>query len=108
MKYFFNHLDRLGKPNQPVHLVQFSGTAVWVVWIVCVGSWLFGVGIELRLSCWIPDFVRKVLEFFEIFCQPSGQVGKTKPAGSFGSVCWNGSLGSLICLCWFLVIRSRN
>ena len=26
-----NHLDRLGKPNQPVHLVQFAGTAVWVV-----------------------------------------------------------------------------
>ena len=23
-----NHLDRLGKPNQPVHLVQFAGTAV--------------------------------------------------------------------------------
>ena len=39
-----NHLDRLGKPNQPVHLVQFAGTAV----------------------------------------------------------------GGLICLCWFLVIRSRN
>ena len=108
MKYFVNHLDRLGKPNQPVHLVQFAGTAVWVVWFVCVGFWLFGVGIELRLSCWIPDFVRKVLEFFEIFCQPSGPVGKTKQAGSFGSVCWNGSLGGLICLCWFLVIRSRN
>ena len=23
-----NHLDWLGKPNQPVHLVQFAGTAV--------------------------------------------------------------------------------
>ena len=31
LKYFLNHLDRLGKPNQPVHLVQFAGTAVWVV-----------------------------------------------------------------------------
>ena len=108
MKYFVNHLDRLGKPNQPVHLVQFAGTAVWVVWFFCVGSWLFGVRIELRLSCWIPEFLRKVLEFFELFFQPSGPVGKTKPAGSFGSVCWNGSLGGLICLCWFLVIRSRN
>ena len=76
--------------------------------IFCVGSWLFAVGIELRLSCWIPDFVSKVLKIFEIFFQPSGPVGKTKPAGSFGSVCWNGSLGGLICLCWFLVIRSRN
>ena len=108
MKYFVNHLDRLGKPNQPVHLVQFAGTAVWVVWFVCVGSWLFRVGIELRLYCWIPDFVRKVMNIFEIFSQPSGLVGKTKPAGSFGSVCWNGSLGGLVCLCWFLVIRSRN
>ena len=50
----------------------------------------------------------KVLKFFESLYQPSGPVGKTKPAGSFGSVCWNGSLGGLICLCWFLVIRSRN
>ena len=108
MKYFVNHLDRLGKPNQPVHLVQFAGTVVWVVWFVYVGSWLFGVGIELRLSCWIPDFVRKVLKIFEIFSQPSGPVGKTKPAGSFGSVCWNGSLGGLVCLCWFLVILSQN
>ena len=61
-----------------------------------------------RLSCWIPESFRKVLEFFESLYQPSGPVGKTKPAGSFGSVCWNGSLGDLICLCWFLVIRSRN
>ena len=105
LRVSINHLDRLGKPNQPVHLVLFAGTAVWVV---CVGSWLFGVGIELRLSCWIPESFRKVLEFFESLYQPSGPVGKTKPAGSFGSVCWNGSLGGLICLCWFLVIRSRN
>ena len=61
-------MDPLGKPNQPVRLVQFAETAVWVVSFVYVGSWLFGVGIELRLSCWIPDFVRKVLKFFEIFC----------------------------------------
>ena len=92
-------MDRLGKPNQPVHLVQFSGMAVLVVWFVCVGSWFFRVRIELRLFCSIPDFVRKVLKIFKIFCQPSGPVGKTQPAGSFGSVCWNGSLGGLICLC---------
>ena len=98
----------VGKTKPAVHLVQFAGMAVWVVLFVCVGSWLFGVGIELRLSCWIPDFVRKVLKIFEIFSQPSGPVGKSKPAGSFGSVCWNGSLGGLVCLCWFLVIRSRN
>ena len=48
------------------------------------------------------------MNIFEIFFQPSRPVGKTEPAGSFGSVWWNGSLGGLICLCWFLVIRSRN
>ena len=69
---------------------------------------LFGVGIELRLSCWIPESFRKVLECFESLYQPSVLVGKTKPAGSFGSVFLNGSLGGLICLCWFLVIRSWN
>ena len=49
--------------------------AVWVVFFVCVGSWSFGVGIVLCLSCWIPDFLRKVLKFFEIFSQPSELVG---------------------------------
>ena len=53
------------------------------------------------MSCWIPESFRKALEFFESLYQPSGPVGKTKPAGSFGLVCWNGSLGDLICLCWF-------
>ena len=28
------------------------------------------------MSCWIPDFVRKVMKIFEIFFQPSGPVGK--------------------------------
>ena len=28
LRVFINHLDRFGKPNQPVHLVQFAGTAV--------------------------------------------------------------------------------
>ena len=31
LRVSINHLDRLEKPNQPVHLVQFAGTAVWVV-----------------------------------------------------------------------------
>ena len=56
-------------------------------------------------SVWLVGFMslfRKILEFFESLYQPSGPIGKTKLAGSFGSVCWNGSL------CWFLVIRSRN
>ena len=66
----------VGKPNQPVHWVRFAGTTVWVLCFVCVGSWPFGVGIALRLSCWIPDFVRKVLTSFEIFSQPDGPIGK--------------------------------
>ena len=41
--------------------------AVWVVFFVCVGSWSFGVGIVLCLSCWIPDFIRKVLKFLKSF-----------------------------------------
>ena len=49
---------------------------VWVVCFVCVGSWSFEVGIVLCLSFWIPDFLRKVLKFFEIFSQPSILVGK--------------------------------
>ena len=38
------------------------------------------------MSCWIPESFRKVLVFFESLYQPSVSVGKTKPAGSFGSV----------------------
>ena len=50
--------------------------AVWVVCVICVGSWSFGVGIALCLSFWIPDFIRMVLKVFEIFSQSSGLVGK--------------------------------
>ena len=66
----------VGKPNQPVYWVLFAETAVWVLCFVCVGSWSFGVGIALRLFCWIPDSVRKVLKNFEIFSQPARPVGK--------------------------------
>ena len=73
----FSQSDGLaGKPNQPVYWVRFAGTAVWVLFFVCVGSWSFGVGIALRLSYWIPDYVRKVLTTFEIFPQLDGPVGK--------------------------------
>ena len=51
-------------------------TRVRVLCFVCVGSWSFGVGIALRLSYWILDYVRKVLTSFEIFSQPAGLVGK--------------------------------
>ena len=50
--------------------------AVLVVCFVCVGSWAFGVGIVLCLSCWIPEFLRKVRKVFEIFSPPYGLVEK--------------------------------
>ena len=50
--------------------------AVWVVSVICVGSWSFGVGIALCLSFWIPDFIRMVLKVFGIFSQSSGLIGK--------------------------------
>ena len=31
LRVSINHLDRFGKPNQPIHFVQFTETAVWVV-----------------------------------------------------------------------------
>ena len=65
----------VGKPNQPIHWFMFVGTSVLVLWFVFVGSWSFGVGIALALSCWIPDTLRKVMTSFEIFSQPAGPVG---------------------------------
>ena len=66
----------VGKPDQLVHWVLFAGTAIWVFCFVCVGSWSFRVGIALRLFCWIPNSMRKVLKSFEIFSQPAEPVGK--------------------------------
>ena len=66
----------VGKLNQSVHWVLFARTVVWVLFIVCVGSWSFGVEIALRLFFSIPDSLRKVMTSFEIFSQPSGLVGK--------------------------------
>ena len=48
---------------------------VWVVCIVYVGSCSFGVGIVLRLSCLISDFVRKVLKFFKSFLNRMDRLG---------------------------------
>ena len=77
-------------------------THVRVVCFVCVGSWSFGVGIALCLSFWIPNFVRKVLKSFENKIDWLGN----RTSGSLGLVCRNGSLGTLHCFYWFLVIQS--
>ena len=73
---FSQPAEPVGKPNHPVHWVQFFATVVWVLSFVCIGSWSFGVGIALRLSCWISEFVRKVMENFEIFSPPAREVEK--------------------------------
>ena len=75
--------------------------AVWVVCFVCVGSWSFGVGIVLYLSCWIHDFIRKVMKFFEIFSQPSGLVGKPNQP-----VHWVRFSRTAVCLLLFVYIGS--
>ena len=49
---------------------------VWVLCFVCVGSWSFGFRIDLRLSYWIPNSMKKVMKIFEIFSQPDGPVRK--------------------------------
>ena len=65
---------QVGKPNQPVHWVRFSEIAVWVLCFVYIGSWSFVVIIELRLFCWIPDYVRNFLTKFQNFSQSFGLV----------------------------------
>ena len=66
----------VGKPNHPLHLIQFAETVVWVFGAVCVGSQSFGVGFQLDLFFWIPDSQRKVLKNFESLSQPNELVGK--------------------------------
>ena len=68
--------ELVGKPDQPIHLIQFVGTIVWVFCAVCVGSQSFGVGFLLDLFFWIPDSLRKVLTNFESLSQPDELVGK--------------------------------
>ena len=59
---FYQPNGPVGELNQPVHWVRFAGNVVWVLCFVYVGSWPFGVGIALHLSCRIPEFVRKVMK----------------------------------------------
>ena len=75
-EFFSQPTGSVGKPNQPVHWVRFSGTAVWVLCFVCIGSWSFGVGISLRFFSWIPDSVRNFLTKFQKFSQSFGLVEK--------------------------------
>ena len=49
---------------------------VWGVWFVLVGSHSSELRNGHHLFFQIPDFIRMVLKFFEIFSQPSGLVGK--------------------------------
>ena len=65
---------QVGKPNQQVHWVRFSGTAVWVLCFVCIGSWTFVVRIALRLFCWILTSVSNFVTKFQKFSQSFGLV----------------------------------
>ena len=68
--------ELVGKPDHPVHSIQFVGTTVWVFGTVFVGSQSFGVGFLLDLFFWIPESQRKVLINFESLSQPAELVGK--------------------------------
>ena len=77
------NFESLSQPFELVCETRLAGSLNSVCWngssgslLVCVGSWSFRVGIVLRLSFWIPNFLRKVLKFFEIFSQLSGLIGK--------------------------------
>ena len=48
--------------------------ALGIVWI---GSQPFGVRIVLRLFCWIPNSMWRILKNFENFSQPVEPVGKS-------------------------------
>ena len=56
--------------------IRFSGKAVFVVWLVLVGSHSSELRINHLLSCWIPESFRKVLEIFENLSQRYGLVRK--------------------------------
>ena len=64
----------VGKLNQPVHMVRFSETAVWVLCFVYIGSWSFVVRIALRLFFWIPNYVRNAVKNVQNFSQSFGLV----------------------------------
>ena len=69
MRISLNDMDWLENQIIRFFQIRFSGKAVCVVWLVLVGSHSFELRINHRLSCWIPDFVRKVLEIFESLSQ---------------------------------------
>ena len=57
MNWFENQIIRF------IH-IRFSEKAVYVVFVVLVGSHSSELRIDHRLFYWIPDFLRKVLNFF--------------------------------------------
>ena len=73
----FSRLDEsVGKPDQPVHKVLFSGIVVKALSIVCVGSHSFGIITIHPLFFGIPESMRKILKIFENCSQPVELVGK--------------------------------
>ena len=73
---FSQPVGLVGKPDQPVHYVLFSGTTVRVLGIVCISSQPFRVGIVL-LFFLISNALRNNLTNFENCSRPAEPVGKS-------------------------------
>ena len=69
LRISLNDMDWLENQISRFFQIRFSRNAVCVVWLVLVGSHSSELRINHRLSCWIPESFRKVLEFFENLSQ---------------------------------------
>ena len=68
--------ELVGKPNQPIHWVQFSGMEVWVLcFFVSVLSHSVSELYTVYIF-WFPYFVRNVLKNFQNCSQPDRSVGE--------------------------------
>ena len=66
----------IGKPNQQVHWVLFTGTQFGYFALFVMVLDHSELELHSVLFFWILDYVRKVLENFENFSQPDVLVGK--------------------------------
>ena len=69
LRIYLNEMDWLENHISRFFQIRFSGNAVCVVWLVLVSSHSSELRINHRLSCWIPESFRKVLEIFENLSQ---------------------------------------
>ena len=69
LRISLNDMDWLENHISQFFQIRFSRNAVCIVWLVLVGSHSSELRINHRLSCWIPESFRKVLEIFENLSQ---------------------------------------